>query len=64
LLISDEQQQALRVLTFMRDVTTAELVREAIDDYLAAKGPTAEDIERFVKLVRKSVRAIGKPATG
>ena len=63
-LISGEQQRALRVQAFMRDVPLADLVREAIDDYLAAKGPTAEDVENFVKLVRKSVQAGVKTVKG
>ena len=58
MLISGEQQRALKVLSFMRDVAVADLMRDAIDDYLAAKGPSAEDVENFVKLVRKSVRAM------
>jgi hypothetical protein len=56
-LIEPEQQQALRVLGFMRQVPLADLVREAIDAYLAQKGPSAEDVENMVKLIRKSVRA-------
>jgi hypothetical protein len=56
-LIEGEQQRALRVLAFMRHTGIAELVREAIDQYLEAKGPSAEEVENFVKLVRKSVRA-------
>jgi hypothetical protein len=56
-LIEGEQQRALSVLAFMRRVAMADLIREAIDQYLDAKGPTPEEVENFVKLVRKSVRA-------
>jgi hypothetical protein len=56
-LIEDEQQQALRVLAFMRQSAIADIVREALDDYLAAKGPTQDEIDNVVKLVRKSVRS-------
>lgn len=62
-LISAEQQRALRVMTFMRSVPMADLVRDAIDHYLAAKGPTAKDVENFVELVRRSVRAMPKPTS-
>ena len=62
--ISDEQHRALRVQSFMRGRFLADVVREAIDDYLAAKGPTAADIENFIELVRKSVRAMPKPSKG
>jgi anthranilate phosphoribosyltransferase len=55
-LIDDEQQEALRVLAFMRQSAIADIVREAIDHYLASKGPTQEEIDGVVKLVRKSVR--------
>jgi hypothetical protein len=55
-LIEGEQQRALSVLAFMRRAAMADLVREAIDQYLEAKGPTPEEVENFVKLVRKSVR--------
>ena len=54
--ISDEHQSALRVLSFMRDTSMAEIVREALDFYLAAKGPTQREIDTMVELVRKSVR--------
>ncbi len=56
-LIDGEQHRALHVLGFMRQVPIAELVRTAIDEYLAAKGPTAADVEAMMKLIRKSVRA-------
>ena len=62
--VGDEQLRALRVHAFMRGRTLADIVREAIDDYLAAKGPTAADIEDFIELVRKSVRAMPKPSRG
>jgi len=55
-LIEGEQQQALRVLAFMRQSAMADLVREAIDQYLAANGPTAQDVESAVKQLRKSIR--------
>lgn len=56
-LIEPEQQQALRVLGFMRQVPLADLVREALDAYLAENGPSAADVESMVKLIRRSVRA-------
>jgi hypothetical protein len=56
-LIEGEQQQALRVLAFMRQVPMADLVREAIDNYLQAKGPTTADVEGVVKQLRRSVRS-------
>jgi hypothetical protein len=55
-LIDGEQHRALRVLGFMKQVPVADLVRSAIDEYLAAKGPTSADINAMVKLIRKSVR--------
>jgi len=56
LLIDGQQQQALRVLSFVRQTPMADIVREAIDQYLASKGPSAEDVERVVKQIRKAVR--------
>ena len=56
-LIEEEQQLALRVLSFMRQAPMADLVREAIDQYLAAKGPTPKEIENAIDMVRRSVRA-------
>ena len=56
-LIEEEQQLALRVLSFMRQAPMADLVREAIDQYLASKGATAKEIESAVELVRRSARA-------
>ena len=54
--IEDEQMNALRVLSFMRQTTMADIVREALDDYLAARGPSQKEIDNMVELVRKSVR--------
>ncbi len=59
-LIDGEQHRALHVLGFMRQVPIADLVRTAIDEYLAAKGPTAADIDAMVKLIRKSVRRMDR----
>ena len=54
--ISDEHQNALRVLALMRHTTMADIVRDALDFYLAAKGPTQKEIDTMVELVRQSVR--------
>jgi hypothetical protein len=54
--ISDEHQNALRVLSFIRQTTMADIVREALDFYLAARGPSQKEIDTMVDLVRQSVR--------
>ena len=56
-LLEDEQGRALRVMAFKRQTGIAELVREAIDEYLETRGPSPKEIEKFVELVRRSVRA-------
>ena len=54
--LSDEHMNALRVLSFMRNTTMADIVREALDFYLAARGPSQKEIDNMVELVRQSVR--------
>ena len=50
---------ALRVQCFIHPSTKADLVGEAFDFYLAAKGPSQREIDNVVERIPKSVRRKG-----